>query len=380
MLLSTGAPSGKSASARISAAIPSSRSTRRRTTRRSKVDLRLGEQRLKYEANPVFLGLTLDCQLAFSAHAKEVKRRMAARRALTAIAGRSTGTSQNNLRSAYIATTRAVADYASGVWLSKAQPLTRDAIEAQQNKCARVITGCLGVTRVPALLACADLPPMRHVSQERAACLFERMLRLPHDNPAWRTANSSTRSRLKSRTHESWHRGNEESTDAHRQFRGYWRRIAKEFDSVSKLDMLPREPNQHSNAPWNKTNNDIHFRFDLAEMKLKSEAEDERRKATNVLLDKIRKEEPFDIEVWTDGSARGGTTDGGGAAVVTTRVWSTILRTPAGRLCSSYQAEMEAIRMALEYFSTLDEDHGNDNDRLQIINGEIRHGTRKPRL
>ena len=94
-------------------------------------------------------------------------------------------------------------------------------------------------------------------------------------------------------------------------------------------------------------------------MKLKSRAKDGRRKATNVLLDKIRKEEPFYIEFWPDGSATGGTTDGGGAAVVMTRGWSTILRTPAGRLCASYQAEIKAIRMALEYVSTLDEDHGN---------------------
>ena len=172
---------------------------------------------------------------------------MVARR--RAIAGRSTGTSQNNLRSAYIATTRAVADYASGVWLSKAQPSTRDAIEAQQNKCARVITGCLGVKRVPALLACADLPPTKRVSQERAACLRERMLRLPHDTPAWRTANSSTRPRLKSRTHEYWRRGNEDTTDAHGQFRGCWRRIAKEFDSVSKLDKLPENRTNTASPP-----------------------------------------------------------------------------------------------------------------------------------
>ena len=94
-------------------------------------------------------------------------------------------------------------------------------------------------------------------------------------------------------------------------------------------------------------------------MKLKSKAEDERRKATIDRQDKIKEEEPFDIEVWTDGLATGGTTDGGGGAVVTTRVWNTILRTPAGRHCSSYQAELKAISMALEYVNALDEEHGN---------------------
>ena len=77
--------------------------------KKKQVELGLGKQRLKYEANPIFLGLTTSPshrQLTFSAHTKDVKQRMTARRkALTAIAGRSTGTSQNNLRSAYIATT-----------------------------------------------------------------------------------------------------------------------------------------------------------------------------------------------------------------------------------------------------------------------------------
>ena len=62
------------------------------------------------------------------------------RRALTAVAGCSTVTSHKNPRSPYIATTRA--DYACEDWFSKAQPSTR--------KYARVIKGCLGITRMPA--------------------------------------------------------------------------------------------------------------------------------------------------------------------------------------------------------------------------------------
>ena len=133
----------------------------------------------------MFLGLTLDCRFTFTAHAKEVKRRMAARRrGVSAMSGRSNGTSQSNLRTAYLATARAVADYASAIWLNKAQTTTRDMIESQQSKFARVITGCLAPTNTPAPLACAHLSLLRNIAQERATVLREKILRLQSEKPA----------------------------------------------------------------------------------------------------------------------------------------------------------------------------------------------------
>ena len=62
---------------------------------------------------------------------------------------------------------------------------------------------------------------------------------------------------------------------------------------------------------------------------------------------------PADIVVYTDGSATGGTENGGGGAVVfrgDTELRR--LRMPAGRYTSSYRAEMAALDTALEYLQT----------------------------
>ena len=127
---------------------------------KKQVTLMLKGKVIEYTKNPTFLGVKLEPQLTFVEHAKDVARKMNTRRtALQAIANKNTGTSQDNLRTAYVTTTRAVAEYAASTWLNMAQPSTRDFMESQQNKCARVVTGCLHPTAQETPLACADLPP-----------------------------------------------------------------------------------------------------------------------------------------------------------------------------------------------------------------------------
>ena len=326
---------------------------------KTKLSLTLADHPVKFEKNPTFLGLKLDCQLTFAAHAENVKKRMAKRRnGLADIARRSVGTSQHNLRAAYIATTRAVADYCSAVWMNHAQPSTRKAVEAAQNKCARVITGCLGLTNEKALLACADLPPLRHVAQERASVLRERLLRIPDDVPAHKTAKAWVQPRLKSRNHESWKRNNDhepDDTDTHRTHRGCWRRIATEMDCIAELDSFPREQISCQIAPWTLYQPETFFGLDVADRDIKKEKCDSRVFITNDLLDSLTKD---DIKIWTDGSVQEGNKNGGGAAIITTKLTSTTLKSAAGAVASSYEAEMEAIKITLDYVSTLGQEHG----------------------
>ena len=54
--------------------------------------------------------------------------------------------------------------------------------------------------------------------------------------------------------------------------------------------------------------------------------------------------------VWTDGSASGGVTDGGAGVLIERPDGAEHeIRTPAGRLCSSFRAEMVALQAALSY-------------------------------
>ena len=213
-------------------------------------------------------------------HAKDVARKMnTRRRALQAIANENTGTSQDNLRTAYLTTTRAVAEYAASTWLNMAQPSTRDFMESQQNKCARVVTGCLHPTAQETLLACADLPPLRVVAKQKASCLREKLLRLDADTPARQTAERQVEPRLRSRTYEAARRrGSTSSKDGERPFRGSWRRIAEEGELSATLNANPREPlvaNQH--PPWNTIRNPPEFLVGLRD-KCKKHLSDERKR------------------------------------------------------------------------------------------------------
>ena len=141
-------------------------------------------------------------------------------------------------------------------------------MESQQNKCARVVTGCLAVANSEAVLACADLPPLRYVAQERGTLLREHLLRLEPEAPAHEIDIRQKRPRLKSRSHESWKRGHEK-TDSRRPYRGCWRRMATEFQCTKSLDSTERETCLCEYPPWEDANLLVEFHLDLAEKYLK---------------------------------------------------------------------------------------------------------------
>ena len=184
-----------------------------------------------------------------------------------------------------------------------AQPSTRDFMESQQNKCARVVTGCLHPTAQETLLACADFPPLRVVAKQKASCLREKLLRLDADTPARQTAERHVEPRLRSRTYEAARRrGSTSSKDGERPFRGSWRRIAEEGELSATLNAYPREPlvaNQHPPPPWNAIRNPPEFLVGLRD-KCKKHLSDERRKG--LAMEFIRSLPDTEITAWTDGS------------------------------------------------------------------------------
>ena len=139
---------------------------------------------------------------------------------------------------------------------------------------------------MPALLACSDLSTMSNDSQETAACSRERMLWLPHGTPTWHTAHNETRPCLKSRAHEAWRRGQDESSDLHRQRRGSWRRLVQELEAVKELYLLQCDLHSVSTA----SNYNISFRLDLTEYRIETKTQEERRGITEKFQDKQKDE------------------------------------------------------------------------------------------
>ena len=64
---------------------------------------------------------------------------------------------------------------------------------------------------------------------------------------------------------------------------------------------------------------------------------------------------PAEVIIWSDGSAGGGTRDGGAGALVQLRTLNREerIRAPAGSVCSSLRAELTAMREALRLVAAL---------------------------
>jgi hypothetical protein len=125
-------------------------------------------QRLRHEANPVFLGIKFDRQLTFKDHISDIRKKMQRRiPVLRALSGKAWGCAAGDLRSVYVAYVRSCAEYGGAAWLPMAAPTNIDKLEVQQRAAARVITGCLKATPCEALEREANLMPLRLRGKEQ---------------------------------------------------------------------------------------------------------------------------------------------------------------------------------------------------------------------
>ncbi|KAF0305655.1 Nuclear pore complex protein Nup155 [Amphibalanus amphitrite] len=300
-----------------------------------------------------------ESQLTFTNHIEEVKKRMAQRRrCLTALAGRSYGCDQATLRAAYIAYIRSVADYGAALYSTHAAPSVRARIEAEQHKCARVITGCIRLTNSETLITEAGLPPLAVRGWEIAAMEQERLARLPPGDPARALTERHVRPRLKHRAHEAWQRARTEarrrgepppdppSEDTALPFKPCFRRVSQWMAKEAGLADLPREPLAlvPEQPPWTNPADAVTFRLSLPRATRRDDPPAVRKAAA---LEAIAMVNP-DCTIWSDGSAKSGTRDGGGGALIQLHRENREVETlvPAGSVCSSMRAELAAMLAA----------------------------------
>lgn len=326
-----------------------------------KPQLRFCDEPLGFEVTPTFLGLKLDCQLTFAAHIAALKEKMSKRRAcLTAIAGRSYGSHRSTLRIAYKSYIRSLFDYGAAVFFNHAAPSVRDRLEVEQRRCARLITGCIRLTDKETLVAEAGLPPLSLRAKELAACEYARITRLPTSDPARALLEETPAPRLEYRARNAWRRSVKaaEETglapppppdeDMTLPFKPCFRRTGKWACDEAGLSDLPVEPLAlyRGSPPWRSCGDAIRFVLDLPQPTRRTDPPEKRREAAVAALALIP--DP-DCTIWSDGSAKDGTTQGGGGAILELhREGRTIeCMAPAGRVCSSMRAELVAMTEAL---------------------------------
>ena len=171
--------------------------------------------------------------------------------------------------------------------------------------------------------------------------------------------------RLRYRAHEAWERAKTSAQeageapppdeDAVLSHKPCLRRMGEWARNGSRLDGLQEEalPQYQGAPPWQKHDSStIRFSLDLPRQTTKTDPPDKRREAA---LEALAQHPGPDCTIWSDGSAREGTTRGGGGALIQLhREQRTLERmAPAGLVCSSTRAELMAMAEALQCVADL---------------------------
>ncbi|XP_043220534.1 uncharacterized protein LOC122380949 [Amphibalanus amphitrite] len=172
-------------------------------------------QPVKFSPTTTFLGITLDRSLTFMGHVKTINAKMLQRNnVLRAISGTTWGCSPSDLRSTYLAFSRACADYAAGAWMPGLSESGLRELEMVQRQACRTITGCVRSIPVDALAREADLLPFSARRRQLAAVAMERHSRDLPDDPVQRILLPENRPRQRLRYDRGWRRTAAEETIA----------------------------------------------------------------------------------------------------------------------------------------------------------------------
>ena len=229
---------------------------------------------------------------------------------------------------------RGALEHAAAAWLPAASHSHVELIERELRAAARAVTGCVLSTPSHALMAEAGLP----TAGARRTVLATRMLALasslPEGDPLrMSTVPPATRPRLSKVTG--------------------WRDIGR--TTLAELGVLHLPIDQRLRVtlpPW--TQRDHVTITSTIDDCSRSASEESRRLAAEKKLDSLPSPDSA-IWIWSDGSADGGVSMGGGGALILLPGGDKReLRVPAGRLCSSTHAELVALRAALAAVLELD--------------------------
>ena len=236
----------------------------------------------------------------------------------------------------------------------------------EQRKCARLITGCIKLTDKETLTAEAGLPPLTLRAKELAAGEYARILRLPPGDPARSLLELDPTPRLRYRAHEAWRRAATAAEEADLPppapvdedvallHKPCLRRTVRWVSDRAGLSDLPVELLAlHQGAPpWHHCGDAVRFVLDLPLPTRRSDPPERRKEAALAALALIP--DP-DCTIWSDGSAKEGTIQGGGGAILELHREGRHIEcvAPAGRVCSSMRAELVAMTEALSCLQEL---------------------------
>ena len=273
------------------------------------------------------LGVTLDRTLTFGPHCRNLRRRVRPRAAqLRKMTGRSWGLREQQLRAVANGYIRGALEHAAAAWLPATPKTNVEILEREMRAAARIVTGCIQSAPYLGVMAEAGVLPVAARRTALAARMLTKAAALPPDDPLHALAVADPPRRLKSVT--GWRQVGREA----------WRELGV---TLPVEPLLPERP-----PPWTPSTA-IRFSLNIGAALPPGASESTKKETALHHLAELPQTATW---VWTDGSATGGVSCGGaGALIVYPDDDRHELRTPAGAWCSSFRAEMTALRAALDH-------------------------------
>jgi ribonuclease HI len=299
---------------------------------------------VKYAAVVRFLGLMLDDEFTFEEHIAKVRDRQQDRmKILRCVSGTSWGCRRRTVRTLYLTLLQSVADFALAAYAPFVEEQALQPVREVEVKAAMHVGGTVARTRHTAVYGEANVHPITRRGRLASANMYERLMRLPPDNPGRVVAELPEPAPARPPRRPPG-----------------WRRTAKETVTAAGLDGLPRDPiplHAAESVPARMAPEPYpSFCAQLVEPVTRKSPPELRRRAAEKTLATLP--EP-DVCVYTDGSvlepgvARFG---GGGYFLVDAAGKTHPGRCPAGRVCDSFRAEEHALLHALRAMAAPGED------------------------
>jgi ribonuclease HI len=272
------------------------------------------------------LGVMVDQAMAFKGQTKKVVESVKKRsRVLRVLAGRSWGWSIEALLRVYKVVVESVVWYGAAGWMPWLAKTSLDKLEVAQREALRAVTGMAKSVAAGYIYLETGVTPISWEGKRRAVMAYEKSMRLEEDNPRRMVMEKSERTRLKKN-------------------RGLREQAKCESEKVLGRHAR-RKMAQCRERPWRMLmDTTVRIETSMKEPIKKEMTSEEKRRISQ---DTQGQYGDMEIEIYTDGSAAEGHSDGGSAAICWRGGEEEVLMEAAGTWCSSFISEVKAMRLAI---------------------------------
>jgi ribonuclease HI len=284
---------------------------------------------IAYKEQPRLLGVILDRQLCFRPHIEKIQEKTDSKvKMLMALSNTDWGCRKEHLMKVYNSHYDSVINFGGFAWKSSLRPSNVEALDTIKRRALRIVTGQFARCPNNAPFLEVGCPSTATEIKREAVKAAEKCLRLPADHPRRIAFEQAAPKRL---------------------MKNNWAITAKNIMSNLPISRAKREPLDYfATAPW-VTYQDISINVNLEGIASKNEDEARKIQAAYRAIEVVHPRHT----IYTDGSASGGLTLGGSAAILTTgppedpiAVMSKLVK--GAEYTSSYGEERTAMEAAAD--------------------------------